>query len=59
MTGTFISDNGDIRDLHSDERVAETLGDAAHLALEAGVDQEMQIGAPWERRTNGLPFLKG
>ncbi len=57
--GHLISDHGDIRALHTRHLVAETLTDAARLALETGVDQELQIEAPWEQRTFGPPLLEG
>lgn len=59
FTGHVISDNGNVRSLHSNKRVAKTLVDAARIALEAGVDQELLIEAPWERRAYGPLLLKG
>jgi len=59
FNGHVISDNGNVRSLHTNKRVAETLVDAARIALEAGVDQELQISRPWAMRTYGPPLLKG
>jgi beta-glucosidase len=57
--GHVISDNSDIRRLHELKRVAETRPDAARLALEAGIDQELQIGWEWDRRTYGRHLMDG
>jgi beta-glucosidase len=51
--GHIISDNGDIRALHSEKCVAKTPAEAARLALEAGVDQELAIERPWRDRGYG------
>jgi len=57
--GHIISDNSDIRRLHELKRVAPTPADAARLALEAGVDQELQIGWEWDRRYYGRHLMEG
>ncbi len=59
FNGHLISDHGDIRALHTRHLIAETLTDAAWLALETGVDQDLQIEPPWEQRTYGPPLLEG
>jgi len=51
--GHIISDNGNIHSLHSEKYVARTLAEAARLALQAGVDQELAIESPWRDRVYG------
>jgi beta-glucosidase len=55
--GHIISDNGDIRGLHTEKRVAENLAEAARLALDAGVDQELAIEEPWRDRVYGATLV--
>jgi beta-glucosidase len=57
--GHVISDNSDIRRLHELKLVAPTRADAARLALEAGIDQELQIGWEWDRRHYGRHLMEG
>ena len=57
--GHVISDNSDIRRLHELKLVAPTPADAARLALEAGIDQELQIGWEWDRRHYGRHLMEG
>ena len=57
--GHVISDNSDIRRLHELKRIAETRPEAARLALEAGIDQELQISWEWARRTYGQHLMDG
>ena len=57
--GHIISDNSDIRRLHELKLVAPTRADAARLALEAGIDQELQIGWEWDRRHYGRHLMEG
>lgn len=57
--GHIISDNSDIRRLYELKRVASTRADAARLALEAGIDQELQIGWEWDRRHYGRHLMQG
>ncbi len=57
--GHVISDNMDISRLYTNKLVAENFIDAARLALEAGVDQEMAIDRPWDDRVYGAPLLEG
>jgi beta-glucosidase len=56
--GHIISDNSDIRRLHELKLVAPTRAEAARLALEAGVDQELQIGWEWNRRYYGRHLVE-
>jgi beta-glucosidase len=56
--GHIISDNGDIRALHATKRIAESLAEAARLALEAGVDQELAIERPWQNRVYGANLIQ-
>jgi beta-glucosidase len=56
--GHIISDNGDIRGLHTEKRVAKNLAEAARLALEAGVDQELAIEEPWSDRVYGANLIR-
>lgn len=58
FNGHIISDNGDIRSLHTTKRVARSLADAARLALEAGVDQELAIERPWQDRAYGASLMQ-
>jgi beta-glucosidase len=55
--GHIISDNGDIRGLHTEKRVAKNPAEAARLALEAGVDQELAIERPWKDRVYGANLV--
>jgi len=55
--GHIISDNEDIRSLHKRKKVAETLAEAARLALEAGVDMELSIERPWAKRVYGANLM--
>jgi len=57
--GHIISDNSDIRRLHELKLVAPTRADAARLALEAGIDQELQIEWEWDRRHYGRHLIEG
>jgi len=57
--GHIISDNSDIRRLYELKLVAPTRADAARLALEAGIDQELQIGWEWDRRHYGRHLIEG
>ena len=45
--GLIISDNNDIKALHTEHKIAENLHQAARLALEAGIDMELAIDQPW------------
>jgi beta-glucosidase len=56
--GHIVSDNGDIRALHTEKKVAETLAKAARSALEAGVDQELAIEVPWRNRVYGATLIQ-
>lgn len=58
FSGHIISDNGDIRSLHKTKRVAQSLAEAARLALEAGVDQELAIERPWKDRVYGANLIQ-
>lgn len=58
FNGHIISDNGDIRSLHTTKRIAESLAEAARLALEAGVDQELAIERPWKDRVYGVNLIQ-
>jgi beta-glucosidase len=56
--GHIISDNGDIRSLYTTKRIAESLAEAARLALEVGVDQELAIERPWKDRVYGANLIQ-
>jgi len=56
--GHIISDNGDIRALHLEKKIAETPTEGARLALEAGVDQELAIERPWQDRAYGANLTR-
>lgn len=56
--GIVVSDNGDIRKLHTDLYVSDDPRDSAAMAIEAGVDTELAWMMPWgESRMYG-PVLQ-
>lgn len=57
--GVIVSDNGDIRMLHTTMKIAKDLNDAAVMALEAGVDSELAWMCPMgENRGYGTLFAE-
>ena len=57
--GFLVSDNGDIRKLHSTLKTARSVNEAAVQSLKAGVDSELAWMIPWgSNRAYGSEFVQ-